>query len=63
VTVDGENEQLSPEGSPEQLKLTARLNPFCGKTVTVKVIDWPERIVALVGEADRVNVGDSRLIV
>ena len=39
VTVDGENEQLSPDGRPEQLKLTAWLNPFCGVTVRVKVAD------------------------
>jgi hypothetical protein len=39
VIVDGVNEQVSPEGRPEQLKLTAWLNPFCGVTVRVKVAD------------------------
>ena len=28
ITVCGEKEQLSPEGRPEQLKLTACVNPF-----------------------------------
>ena len=39
VTVDGENEQPSPEGKPEQLNLIAWANPFCGVTVSVTVAD------------------------
>jgi hypothetical protein len=30
VTVVGENEQVAPAGKPEQLRLTALLNPFSG---------------------------------
>lgn len=63
VTVDGENEQLSPEGSPVQLKFTARAKPFWGMTVSVTVADCPELMVALEGEAARVNVGAGRLMV
>ena len=39
VTVDGENEHVSPEGRPEQPKLTIWLNPFWGVTDSVKVAD------------------------
>jgi hypothetical protein len=63
VTVDGENEQLSPDGRPEQLKLTAWLNPFCGVTVRVKVADLPEPMVALAGEDASVNEGWGILMV
>lgn len=33
--VVGLNEQGAPLGSPEQVKLTAELKPFCGVTVRV----------------------------
>src|SRR5580692_5604219 len=63
ATVDGENEHASPEGSPEQLKLTAWLNPFSGVTDSVKVADWLASIGALPGEADSVKVAGGRLMV
>jgi len=37
VTVVGLNEQVAPLGSPEQVKLTNELKPFCG--VTVRLTD------------------------
>jgi hypothetical protein len=37
VTVGGLKEQVIPDGSPEQAKLTAELKPFVGVTETVAV--------------------------
>ena len=63
VTVDGENVQVSPEGRPEQVKLTAWLNPFSGVTDSVIVVDWPELMVTLVGDDASVNEGLGILMV
>jgi hypothetical protein len=63
VTVDGENEHASPVGKPEQAKLTAWVNPLEGVTARVIVVDWPELIVAVVGEDDSVNEGWGILMV
>ena len=37
VTWDGLKAQVAPAGRPEQVKLTAELNPPCGVTVSVTV--------------------------
>lgn len=37
VTVAGEKLHAAPEGSPEQLNVTAELNPFAGVTVNPTV--------------------------
>ena len=57
VTVVGLKEQVAFAGSPEQAKLTAELNPFCGVTVIVADPCEPELTVNDVGEAANVNVG------
>ena len=38
LRVDGENAQLAPIGSPEQVNETAELNPNCGVAPTVIVV-------------------------
>ena len=63
VTVAGEKEQLSPDGSPEQLKATDCVKPFCGVTVSVNCADWPEEMLALEGDAARVKLATGRLMV
>src|ERR1700743_1664544 len=63
VTVCGEKEQLSPEGSPEQVKLTACVNPFWGVTVKVTFADAPALIVVTPGEAESENDAGGWLIV
>jgi hypothetical protein len=62
VTAAGLNEHVAFAGSPEQAKLTAELNPFCG--VTVMVVDpcAPESTVNDVGEAANVNAGASKIV-
>ena len=63
VTVGGEKEQASPEGSPEQLKLTACENPFSGVTLKVNIAELLPLMVAEVGEAESENDGEGRLMV
>jgi len=63
VTVVGLNERVAFAGNPEQAKLTAALNPFCGATVRVVNPCAPEFTVKEVGEAPKVNVGAGRLMV
>jgi hypothetical protein len=41
VTGVGEKLHVAPEGNPEQVNVTAELNPFCGVTVTMSVTLCP----------------------
>jgi hypothetical protein len=50
VTVEGEKLQLAPAGTPEQLKLTAELNPLLGVTEIVVVPLCPAVTVIEIGE-------------
>jgi hypothetical protein len=62
VTVIGLNLHAAPAGRPEQVKLTADLNPFCGVTVNVTV-PWPlEMIVSAFADSASAKVG-GRLMV
>jgi len=63
VTEDGANEHASPDGRPEQVKLTGWLNPLVGVTVKVMVVDCPELTAALDGEEVSENEGTGMLIV
>ena len=51
VTVGGEKLHDVPEGSPEQLKTTAELNPFRGVTAIVIKPLFPGAKVSDAGEA------------
>jgi hypothetical protein len=62
VTDIGLKEQVSPLGSPEQAKLTGKLKPNCGVTVSEYVATLPATSVSAGGEACKVNVA-FRLIV
>jgi hypothetical protein len=57
VTGAGLKEQVAPVGNPEQAKLTAELNPFCGVTVKVTVPWLPLLTESDVGEAPSVKEG------
>ena len=63
VTEVGLKTQEAPAPSPEQAKLTAALNPFCGVTVSVAGPLPPELTVREAGEARIVKFGCGRLIV
>jgi hypothetical protein len=63
VTVAGLNAHEAPAGNPEQAKLTAALNPFCGVIVSVVVPVPPALSVSELGEAANVKLGGGRLIV
>jgi hypothetical protein len=41
VRGEGETLHVAFEGAPEQASDTAWLNPPCGVTLSVKVVDWP----------------------
>ena len=62
-TLAGENVQVAPAGRPEQMKVTAELNPLAGVTVTVVVALCPAVTVSDVGEAATVKLGGGRLTV
>jgi hypothetical protein len=57
ATVEGLNEQLAPDGSPEQAKPTLELNPSVGVTVSVTVPCAPDCTVSEDGDAAKVKVG------
>ena len=59
ITDAGLNAHASPEGKPEQARLTALLNPFDGVTVTVAVADVDFVSVPLAGviESEKSGVG------
>lgn len=63
VTVAGLNTHTAPDGKPEQAKLTAALNPFCGVTVSIVVPAPPELIVNDAGDASRVKLAGGSVIV
>ena len=56
-TVVGLNEHVSPEGSPEQAKLTEPLKLLMGVTVTVAVPLAPVNTVRVVGVVAAVKSG------
>ncbi len=56
VTFGGLNEHEAPVGNPEQLKLTAALNPFCGVTVSVSAPCPPADIVITDEDALKVKL-------
>jgi hypothetical protein len=60
VTVAGLKEQVAPAGRPEQAKLTAELNPFCG--VTVRVTLPLVSAVSEAADAARVKLGDRVMV-
>jgi hypothetical protein len=63
VTEVGENVHVVPDGRPEQAKVTALENPFCGVMVTTSVAELPELTVSE-GEASvRVKPGGGKLMV
>ena len=57
VTDEGEKLHELFAGRPEQLKVTALLNPFCGVTLRVAVPVIPAAILREEGFAASVNVG------
>ena len=63
VTVAGLKEQVTPEGKPEQAKLTAELKPFIGVTVTIEVPLPLAFTVNTFGDAASVKLGGGRLMV
>jgi hypothetical protein len=56
-TEAGLNEQVAPEGRPEQAKLTDPANPFAAATEMVTEVEPPELTVVLPGEALRLKYG------
>ena len=58
VVLLGLNEAATPLGSPDALKLTLLLKPFCGATVMVLVPLVPGARLKLAGEAVSVKVGE-----
>lgn len=62
VTVAGLKEQVTPEGKPEQAKLTVELKPFCGVAVTIDVPLPPASTVSAFGDAANVKLGGGRLM-
>lgn len=57
VTVAGLKAQETPAASPEQVKLMAALNPFCGVTVTITVPCLPDATLSNEGETLSANDG------
>ena len=56
ATLVGLNEQLAPEGNPEQVKVTVPVKPLLAVTVMVVVVVVPAATLAgLKGAAERVN--------
>jgi hypothetical protein len=55
VVLLGLNVAVTPLGRPEAERLTLRLKPFCGLTVTVLVPLVPRMALRLLGEAERVK--------
>ena len=55
VTVAGLKLQLAPAGKPEQVKLTAWLNPFAGVMLTNVVTELPADAEPFVGERPMVK--------
>ncbi|WP_433967706.1 hypothetical protein [Tunturiibacter gelidiferens] len=57
VTEEGEKLHVLFAGRPEQLNVTALLNPFCGVTLKVAVPVIPARMLKIEGFAAKVKVG------
>jgi hypothetical protein len=63
VTVEGLKAHVTFVGRPEQAKVTAEVNPFCGVTISVAVPVSPDVIVSEPGDAAKAKFGGGRLIV
>lgn len=57
VTEFGLKLAVAPDGTPEVVKPTVPLKPFCAVTVIVLVPLFPCVTVTLVGDADKVKFG------
>ena len=63
VTVAGAKVHVTPEGRPEQLKVVADANPFCGVTEILAVPDCPRAMVRELGETVTEKVTGGKLMV
>jgi len=62
VVLAGLKVAVTPLGTPEAVRLTLPVNPFCGVALIVLVPLAPWAILRVLGEADRLNCGGGRVI-